>query len=113
MSQAATRKDIDDVIDILQDFMKQVSGEFADVRSEVRGEFADVRSEVRGEFAEIKNRLDEQDKKYDRLISTIDGFISRIDRYETELAARDRQFEKLLQWARKVSEKTGVPLEDL
>lgn len=39
--------------------------------------------------------------------------VSRIDKYETEQAARDNQFDKLLVWARKVSEKTGVPLEDL
>lgn len=84
MSEAATRQDIDEVIDILRDFMKQVD-----------------------------ERFTEQEKKYDRLINTIDGFISRIDKYETEQAARDIQFDKLLVWARKVSEKTGVPLEDL
>jgi hypothetical protein len=37
------------------------------------------------------------------LINTIDSFIGRIDKYETELAARDSQFEKPLTWARKVS----------
>ena len=91
MNQAASRKDIDEVIELLRGFMDQVGDQ----------------------FDEVNKKLDEQDRKYDRLISTIDGFISRIDRYETELAARDRQFEKLLEWARKVSEKTGVPLEDL
>lgn len=84
MSEAATRQDIDEVIDILRDFMKQVD-----------------------------ERFTEQEKKYDRLINTIDGFISRIDKYETEQATRDSQFDRLLVWARKVSEKTGVPLEDL
>lgn len=52
-------------------------------------------------------------KKYDHLLSTIDNFIGRIDRYEAEQAARDDQFERLLAWARKVSEKTGIPLENL
>ncbi len=47
------------------------------------------------------------------LIITIDGFISRIDKYEIELAARDVQFQRLLDWARKVSSKTGIPLENL
>jgi len=89
MNQAASRKDIDEVIDILHVFMKQVGDEFAGV----------------------KQRLDEQDRKYDRLITTIDGFISRIDKYEIEQLARDRQFSRLLDWARKVSEKTGVPLD--
>lgn len=91
MSEAATRKDIDEVIGILNQFMQQVSDEFIGVKAQLK----------------------EQDKKYDRLINTIDGFIGRIDKYETEQAARDRQFEKLLVWARKVSEKTGIPLDNL
>lgn len=91
MSANATRDDIDEVLDIIKDFMGQVSEQFTSVNT----------------------RLDSLDQKYDHLISTIDGFIGRIDKYETELAARDSQFEKLLSWARKVSEKTGIPLENL
>jgi septal ring factor EnvC (AmiA/AmiB activator) len=68
---------------------------------------------VNSEFQKINNRLDELDDKYNHLVNTIDTFISRIDKYETELAARDSQFEKLLAWARKVSEKTGIPLDNL
>jgi archaellum component FlaC len=98
MNENATRKDIDEVIDIMKDFMSQVSGQF---------------NEVSHKFNEVNNRLDQLDQKYDHLINTIDSFIGRIDKYETELAARDSQFEKLLAWARKVSEKTGVPLENL
>ena len=68
---------------------------------------------VNSEFQKINNKLDELDDKYDHLVNTLDTFISRIDKYETELAARDSQFEKLLVWARKVSEKTGIPLDNL
>ena len=84
MSQAVTRDDIDEVLELLRTFMKQVD-----------------------------DRFNEQEKKYDRLITTIDGFISRIDKYEIELAARDAQFQRLVEWARKVSSKTGIPLENL
>jgi DNA anti-recombination protein RmuC len=91
MNENATRKDIDEVIDIVKDFMGQVSDQ----------------------YSEVNKRLDSLDQKYDHLINTIDSFLSRIDKYETELAARDNQFEKLLVWARKVSEKTGIPLENL
>ena len=84
MGQAVTRDDIDEVLELLHTFMKQVD-----------------------------DRFNEQEKKYDRLITTIDSFISRIDKYEVELAARDAQFQRLLDWARKVSSKTGIPLENL
>lgn len=91
MNDTATRKDIDEVIDIMKDFMGQVADQ----------------------FNSVNERLDKLDAKYDHLVNTIDGFLARIDKYETELAARDSQFEKLLTWARKVSEKTGIPLENL
>jgi hypothetical protein len=81
MNQAATRADIDEVIEIMKGFMGQVSDQ----------------------FVSINKRLDSLDQKYDHLISTIDGFLSRIDKYETELAARDNQFEKLVVWARRES----------
>lgn len=90
MSEAATRQDIDEVIGILKDFMGQVSDQHTGVNE----------------------RLDKIDSKYDHLINTIDGFVGRIDKYETELLARDSQFERLLSGARKVSEKTGIPLEN-
>jgi hypothetical protein len=67
MSEVATRHDIDEVIGILRDFMGQVG-----------------------------ERFDAQEKKYDHLISTLDSFVGRIDKYETELAARDSRFEKAL-----------------
>jgi len=91
MEQNATRKDIDEAIDIMKTMMGQISNQ----------------------FIEVNNKLATMDQKYDHLINTIDSFIGRIDKYETELAARDSQFERLLIWARKVSKQTGIALEDL
>ena len=102
MSETATRKDIDEVIDIMRDFMKQVDDRF---------NYSEERS--RNFEEKIDSRFDSLDTRYDHLITTIDGFISRIDKYEVELVARDSQFARLLDWARKVSEKTGIPLENL
>lgn len=68
--------------------------------------------EFRGEVNERFHDTASQ-KSLDHLISTIDAFVGRLDSQEVEQAARDSQFEKLLAWARKVSEKTGVPLENL
>jgi septal ring factor EnvC (AmiA/AmiB activator) len=61
----------------------------------------------------VENSIVELNASHVRLLNTVDGFVGRIDKYETELAARDHQFQKLLIWARKVSEKTGIPLENL
>ena len=91
MNDVATRKDIDEVIGIVRDFMQQVDARF---------------NKVEREIIDLK-------ESHSRLINTIDGFLKRIDNYEVELAARDRQLERLLAWARKVSEKTGIPLENL
>lgn len=43
-------------------------------------------------------------------MNTIDGFISRIDRYETELIARDHEIARLKRWITEIAEKTGVKL---
>ncbi len=95
--------------DIRQDIKASVSEAVTDL-SNIIASFA---QQVDDRFNNIETRQDELDKKIDRLVNTIDGFVSRIDRYETEQTARDNQFEKLLIWARKVSKKTGIPLEHL
>ncbi len=65
--------------------------------------------------SEVNEKLDEKasQSSLDSLQRTIDRFVNRLDEQEIELRARDSQFEKLLVWARKVSEKTGIPLESL
>ncbi len=70
---------------------------------------------MKDQFTEVNRRLDQtaSQESLDSLQRTIDRFIGRLDEQELELRARDSQFEKLLDWARKVSEKTGIPLENL
>ena len=91
MNQAVTRKDINEVIEIVKDLMAQTAIQ----------------------LDKVNKRLDVLDEKFDHLITVIDGFISRIDKYEIEAAARDAQFGRLIEWAREVSAKVGVPLKDL
>lgn len=86
-----TRKDIDEILDILKGLMQQTSEQLIQVKEEI---------------TDLK-------KSHDKLLNTIDHFVKRIDDYETEQVTRDSQFQKLLEWARKVSEKTGIPLENL
>ncbi len=70
---------------------------------------------IQDEFKKVNDKLDQKASQasMEQLISTIDGFVKRIDDNEIEQASRDMQFERLLEWARKVSEKTGIPLKDL
>lgn len=60
---------------------------------------------------EVSEKFEETNSRIDHLAGTIDAFIKRLDNYEAEQAARDAQFDRLLAWAKKVSEKTGIPLE--
>lgn len=68
----------------------------------------DFRAEVNGRFEKSASQ-----DSLDSLQRTIDKFIGRLDDQEIELRARDNQFDKLLEWAKKVSEQTGIPLENL
>ena len=65
--------------------------------------------------SEVNQRFDETASKsaLENLTNTIDAFVKRLDNTEVEQASRDAQFERLLEWAREVSAKTGIPLKNL
>ncbi len=65
--------------------------------------------------SEVNTKLDQKasQNSMERLLNTLDGFLKRLDNIETEQSARDLQFDRLLEWAREVSKKTGIPLRDL
>jgi len=65
--------------------------------------------------SEVNTKLDQKASQdsMERLLNTLDGFLKRLDNIETEQSARDLQFDRLLEWAREVSKKTGIPLRDL
>lgn len=66
-------------------------------------------------FSNIEEKLDEKASQdsLDRLTSTIDSFVKRLDNNEIEQVSKDLQFKRLLSWAKQVSKKTGIPLKDL
>jgi len=68
----------------------------------------DFRSEVNGKLDRKAETSD-----LDRLVNTMDNFIRQITDNDAENAARDAQFTRLVEWAREVSKKTGVPLPNL
>lgn len=105
----ATRKDINDVLKVLKGFIQQTSEQFTESNNRA-DKFA---FSVNARFDKIESEIIDLRKSHDRLLNTVDNFIARIDRYETEQVARDSQFNRLLEWARKVSKQTGIPLDNL
>lgn len=61
-------------------------------------------------FDRIEERLVRLEESHNKLMNTIDGFIKRIDDYETELVARDHKIERLERWIEQIAAKTGVKL---
>ncbi len=78
-------------------------------------QFTKLFSYVEQRFGDIEKKLDQKASQdsMERLIGTLDTFLKRLDDNEIEQSARDLQFERLLEWAREVSKKTGIPLNNL
>lgn len=87
----ATEQTVNDLSEVIQQLAFSMSDQIKDVKTDI----ADIRASI------------------DRLTQTMDKFVARLDHQELEMAAQDSRFEKLLDWAREVSEKTGIPLKDL
>ncbi len=123
----ATRKDIiDNLMVTLDKFTRRIDSHNAnqsarDIRFEkidgrldkMDNRFEMLTFNIDTRFNKIELEIVDLKKTLDHLMTTLDKFVGRIDDYETEQTARDSQFEKLLDWARKVSKKTGIPLENL
>ena len=95
----------DDIMVALTQFAESVDQRFEGIDQRLFR----MENDIKG----IKKDIIDLQASHDRLTQTVDRFIARIDTYETEQTARDGQFQQLLAWARKVSEKTGIPLENL
>ncbi len=66
MSEVVTKKDI------------------TDLNNKIDESFNDLTDILHTFMKQVDERFNVMESKYDRLINTIDGFISRIDKYETE-----------------------------
>jgi predicted nucleic acid-binding Zn-ribbon protein len=117
MSDQLTKQDllslednIDKKIDSLEGRIDKKIDKAVNDLSEIIGNLA---QSMHDEIVEVKQEIVDLKASHDRLLNTIDGFIGRIDTYETELAARDAQFARLLEWAKEVSKKTGIPIKGL
>lgn len=110
MSDGATKKDIEQLESRLDQKIEKQLREHTD---EILGVVQAFMVQVDARFNKLEERMDKFEQKLEHLTNTLDGFLKRVEDAEIENAMRDRQFERLLAWARKVSKKTGIPLEDL
>jgi septal ring factor EnvC (AmiA/AmiB activator) len=106
MSDTITKKDLEQVVAALD---KKIDRRFDDLGSVLET----FMQQVDTRFNKIEDDIADIHRSLDRLTNTIDGFLKRLDEVESEQRARDAQFDRLVKWARKVSEKTGIPLENL
>lgn len=114
MADYATKEDVQEIVGkAVDDLSKTVDnkiGKAVDELSEIIGNLAqqmgDAVIELRRENQEMRDTLN-------RFMNTVNGFMKRLDEVESEQQARDRQFERLVAWAHKVSDKTGIPLDNL
>lgn len=116
-----TKQDKQDIQEIVDVTVNKVVNKAVDDLSEIIAGFA---TQVDERFDKLETRIDvielrlanlelRMDQRFSKLLDTVDGFIKRLDESEVESAARDAQFERLLEWAREVSAKTGIPLKNL
>ena len=107
MSDYVTKKELKETLD--EAFKKNnriIIDEMSEVMRDLMDGFDTRFNRVEKDIVDIKVSLD-------RLVSTVDGFVKRLDDMETENAARDAQFARLVQWAKEVSAKTGIPMPQL
>jgi chromosome segregation ATPase len=81
-----------------------------DQTDEITGILSTFMQQADGRFSKLENEIVNLRKSHERLLNTIDRFVSRIDRYETELAARDHKIERLERWIQELSKQTGIKL---
>jgi chromosome segregation ATPase len=97
MADYATKQDLKSLED-------KIDKRFDDL-AEILNIFA---NDVNKKFEQQDAELRKLNQKYDHLVNTIDGFLARIDHYETELAARDAEIARLRTWVEAIAKKTGV-----
>jgi peptidoglycan hydrolase CwlO-like protein len=92
----------DELTALMSGFANDVQAKLADHDDEFR--------KIHQKLADHDDEFRKINEKYDHLLNTIDGFIGRIDTYETELAARDHKIERLERWIQEIASKSNIQL---
>jgi septal ring factor EnvC (AmiA/AmiB activator) len=103
MSDYVNKKDLEEA---LEKNNKLIVGELAEVMDSMM-------SRIDERFNNLELRVDRLEARIEQLTNTIDGFVKRLDDNDTENAARDAQYARLVVWAKEVSAKTGIAMPQL
>lgn len=112
----ATKQDVKDIINAINRHINFTSEKFDEIDQKfekIDQRLDAMQTYTSTRFDTLERRMNKTEEAYQHLLGTIDAFLGRIDGYETEMTARDSQFNKLLKWAKDVSKKTGVPMPEL
>lgn len=106
----------DDLITVVTSLAKnteyqfdQINGKFEKVDKQL-DKIATIAIKNEHDISELKSDIKYIKDSHERLMNTIDGFIGRIDRYETEQLARDHEVARIKRWVQQIADKTGVKL---
>ena len=121
MSDFATKKDVKEIVnkavedlsEVIDQLAQNMHNELVVVKEDIKDVITGLNIKLESFETKVNDRFNKIEVNLDRLINTVDGFVKRLDDQEVENAARDAQFARLVDWARKVSAKTGIPLENL
>jgi septal ring factor EnvC (AmiA/AmiB activator) len=100
MTDYATKKDVQEVVDDLSKIISQLA-------QNMHSELTDIKQDVKtlqGDVTYLK-------KGHDKLLDTLDHFFKRLDETEADNTARDAQLARLERWIEQVAAKAGVKLE--
>lgn len=121
MSDYATKKDVKEIVNkavedlsgVIDQLAQNMHNELVVVKEDIKDVKTGLNIKLNSFETKTNDRFDKLEASIDRLTNTVDGFVKRLDNQETENTARDAQFARLVDWARKVSVKTGIPLKNL
>lgn len=96
-----TRKDLET---FGEDLSKRIVDDISEVIDQLAHNMHTELQSVRREVADLRASVES-------IANTLDHFLKRLDDVEKDNVARDAQYARLLAWAEKVAEVTGVKLE--
>lgn len=97
MANYATKVDVQNIVNSAVDDLSNIIQSFA--------------QNVDERFDALEKRVTKVEESLDRLTSTLDAFVKRLDDMETENTARDAQLARLERWIEQVASKQGIKLE--